>query len=323
MAAISGGWPLLGAVLYTAAFNHKQMALLYAPAFFAHLLGRSLQSAHPMRRVAALGLAVLATMLLLWWPFLRQPGPLAVAARLAPLGRGVFEDYVASFWCVTSPLVKWRQRFAAPVLARAAIALSLAGCAPAMAQQIMRPSRAGLLYAMLNCAFSAFLFGFQVHEKTILFPLLPAALLARRELRLLRVLGPLAALSMYPLLRFERLSAAYAVCIAAAVVILGGGPPGDGAADTTAPPELLSARSFTAWAAVAAVGGAALHAAYLWVPAPTWAPHAHALALSAFCAAHFGAAAVYANARQWQLPAEEEPRAAAGRVTRKAARKAA
>ena len=108
VAAIAHGQHVVGSILYTLSFNHKQMALFYAPAFFAHLLGRCLAARRPVLEVARLGAAVIGTMLLLWAPFLRDPGPLAVAARLAPIGRGVFEDFVASLWCVASLLSSWR-----------------------------------------------------------------------------------------------------------------------------------------------------------------------------------------------------------------------
>ncbi len=41
-AAIAAGWQLLGSFLFCAALNHKQMSLYFAPAFFAHLLGKCL-----------------------------------------------------------------------------------------------------------------------------------------------------------------------------------------------------------------------------------------------------------------------------------------
>ena len=321
VAAILRGHHALGSVLYTCAFNHKQMALFYAPAFFAHLLGRCLASPRPVARVARLGVAVIGTMLALWGPFLRDPGALAVALRLAPIKRGVYEDHVASLWCVTNPLFRWKTRFEAPALARAAATLSLAACVPCCAQQLLRPSRRGLLYAMLNTALAAFLLGFQVHEKSILLPLLPAALLAHDEPVLIRVLGALAAFSMFPLLRFERLGAAYAATLAAAAAALWQGPPetaesaaGRPAATRAQPaagqPGWLPAALFGAWPAVAVAGAAALHAAYA-VPAPAALPHLHALGVSAFSAANFAAAAAYANWRQWQLPADEPERAKA------------
>ena len=42
-AAVADGRHLLGSCLFCLALNHKQMALYFAPAFFAHLLGCALQ----------------------------------------------------------------------------------------------------------------------------------------------------------------------------------------------------------------------------------------------------------------------------------------
>ena len=42
-AATASGHDVLGAVLYSLSLNHKQMGLYFAPAFFAHMLGRCLQ----------------------------------------------------------------------------------------------------------------------------------------------------------------------------------------------------------------------------------------------------------------------------------------
>ena len=42
-AAVASGMDVLGSILFCLAMNHKQMAIFYAPAFFAHLLGRCLQ----------------------------------------------------------------------------------------------------------------------------------------------------------------------------------------------------------------------------------------------------------------------------------------
>ena len=147
-AAIGSGQDVLGSVLFCLSLNHKQMSMYYAPAFFAHLLGKCLQRRSMAGKVdpggflyalffysvgrlqacmssckeasqimcmqvgavARLGLAVAATFTVVWAPFLGAPGgALAVLQRLVPLRRGLFEDYVANFWCATSPLVKWKR----------------------------------------------------------------------------------------------------------------------------------------------------------------------------------------------------------------------
>lgn len=51
-AAIACDLQLLGSALYCLALNHKQMSLFYAPAFFGHLLGRSLQQPTWPRKVS-------------------------------------------------------------------------------------------------------------------------------------------------------------------------------------------------------------------------------------------------------------------------------
>jgi len=45
----------VGSVLFCLAISHKQMALYYAPAFFAHLLGKCLQERTKLGKVGVHG----------------------------------------------------------------------------------------------------------------------------------------------------------------------------------------------------------------------------------------------------------------------------
>lgn len=54
-----------------------------------------------------LAITVLACFAVVWAPFLGDPGQ--VLGRLVPLKRGLFEDYVANWWCASSLLVKWKR----------------------------------------------------------------------------------------------------------------------------------------------------------------------------------------------------------------------
>lgn len=66
--------------------------------------------------IAKLGLVVVATFALCWAPFLSSPSSaLQVLQRLIPVKRGLYEDYVANFWCVSSPVFKWRRVYSQQV----------------------------------------------------------------------------------------------------------------------------------------------------------------------------------------------------------------
>jgi alpha-1,3-glucosyltransferase len=54
---------------------------------------------------------------------------------------------------------------------------TLLAATPATWQQIRRPSKEGFVWCMANSAWAFFLFSFQAHEKSILLPLLPVAML--------------------------------------------------------------------------------------------------------------------------------------------------
>lgn len=65
---------------------------------------------------AKLGITVVLSFALLWLPYLRSKERFfGVLQRLAPLRRGLFEDYVANFWCVSSLIIKWKRLFSQQV----------------------------------------------------------------------------------------------------------------------------------------------------------------------------------------------------------------
>lgn len=124
-----------------------------------------------------------------------------------PFGRGLFEDKVANFWCASNVVMKWKKWAAQDILVKASATLTLLGFFPSVAVMAkaawdlnvwVKPTRTAeensnnkeyssssshttilplLPYALLNSSMSFFLFSFQVHEKTILLPLMPLMLL--------------------------------------------------------------------------------------------------------------------------------------------------
>lgn len=167
-AAVLANQDVLGSVLFCLALNHKQMALYFAPAFFATLLGKALRRPTITAKLAAiarLGATVIATFALVWAPFL-APDPsaaLPVLQRLAPVHRGLYEDYVANWWCVSGLAgIKWKRLLTQQQLVGVCTLTTALAFLPALVQQVLRPSQRGLLLCMANSAMAFFLFSYMV-----------------------------------------------------------------------------------------------------------------------------------------------------------------
>lgn len=160
-------------------------------------LPRSNLLLHRTRLFFSLAITTILTFAVLFLPFLNPASSiLDPITRIFPFNRGLFEDKVANAWCASDVLVKWRGRLSRESLVRLSAAVTAAGFLPAVlgllrSGYILRQSKnaAGeeeknkvessipmlplLPYALLTSSLSFFLFSFQVHEKTILVPLLP------------------------------------------------------------------------------------------------------------------------------------------------------
>ncbi|KAF9220297.1 hypothetical protein BS17DRAFT_787870 [Gyrodon lividus] len=247
---------LVGAVFFVLSLGFKQMALYYAPAVGAYLLGKCiyLGPVNGIRLFIWLALITVLSFIVLFSPFLPPFAPIlalgASISRIFPFARGLFEDKVANFWCFTNVTVlKWKRVFDGKetLLIRASAALTALGFLPAVAgllwgsyktrppslslsakervgtpitsmphpPTISTPTLPLLPYALLTTSMSFFLFSFQVHEKTILLPLLPLALLLSgatpgEEVFAWGALGNVVGVfSMWPLLKRDGLGVQY------------------------------------------------------------------------------------------------------------------
>ncbi|CAI4951660.1 AVN_HP_G0007090.mRNA.1.CDS.1 [Saccharomyces cerevisiae] len=86
---------------------------------------------------------------------------------------------------------------------------------PAMIMTLLHPKKHLLPYVLIACSMSFFLFSFQVHEKTILIPLLPITLLYSSTdwnvLSLVSWINNVALFTLWPLLKKDGLHLQYAV----------------------------------------------------------------------------------------------------------------
>ena len=208
---------LLSSVFFVAALSFKQMALYFAPAMSAYLLGVSITPRFQPGRLFGIAsvtvitfAAILAPLLLgavydsyrginaplptaepqlnplldlltpyinldaLYYPVLLQLTQ--VIHRIFPFARGIFEDKVANLWCCIHIVHKLHE-YPIPLLQRISLSATLMAILPACMIISLFPRRELLPWAMASSAWGFFLCSFQVHEKSVLLPLLPMTIL--------------------------------------------------------------------------------------------------------------------------------------------------
>jgi len=235
-------------VAFTLALNHKQMTLYYAPAFGVYLFGLCcvagpISWGYRVGLFVGLGLGVVGTMVGMWGPLVVDVGEtswregfsvsldrvLRIVWRVFPVHRGLYEDYVANFWCVSSMVYKWRVRWDRGALARLCLVGTLAASAPALVLGfvgVVRPgggdaggdgdgdgekktTRQSRIFPLMlaSVSLSFYLFAFQVHEKSILMAATAVALVG--DGKVAGRVQSIAMMTMYPLLKKDGLVVAY------------------------------------------------------------------------------------------------------------------
>lgn len=205
---------LMASFFFVLSIGFKQMALYYAPAIFAYLLGSCVfPKINPMRLVY-IGTVTIGTFVLIITPLFISGGlPVLQQAliRVFPFNRGLWEDKVANFWCALNTFVKLKNIYTSSELQRFSLIFTLGGIAPGMLITFFYPKKTLLPWSFAVSAWAFFLFSFQVHEKSVLLPLMPTTLLLsttndRLTLDLVMWINNVAMFSMYPLLSREGLT---------------------------------------------------------------------------------------------------------------------
>ncbi|KAI9620392.1 hypothetical protein H4Q26_013604 [Puccinia striiformis f. sp. tritici PST-130] len=184
------GRDLLGAALFVCSMAFKQMALYYSPAIFAYLFGKCLYLGHPNGTKLFIKLAIvsISTILVLFEPFIFNndfPNQiLQVITRIFPLGRGLFEDKVGIFVSIIPGILliiigSWKLN---PSSSSSKTVKLQSTPLPPRRNEI--PKTIELLpLALYNSSIGFYLFSFQVHEKSILLPVLPLLLILSQHHR--------------------------------------------------------------------------------------------------------------------------------------------
>ncbi|KAL9002190.1 MAG: hypothetical protein Q9188_004870 [Gyalolechia gomerana] len=216
ISSMLAGRALWGCVFFVAALCYKQMALYYAPAIFAYLVGICV-SPHPnMSRFLAIGLVTIFSFAACFAPLLlgslydyyrgvtaftaeETPLPPLLAHapitlnehswyyplllqlaqsihRIFPFARGLFEDKVANMWCAIHTAHKLNN-YPLGQMQRISTVVTLISILPSTMTISLFPRAELLPWAMASTAWGFYLCSFQVHEKSVLLPLLPMTIL--------------------------------------------------------------------------------------------------------------------------------------------------
>ncbi|BCS22777.1 dolichyl-P-Glc:Man(9)GlcNAc(2)-PP-dolichol alpha-1,3-glucosyltransferase ALG6 [Aspergillus puulaauensis] len=210
--AIMAGRMLWACIFFVGALGFKQMALYYAPVMFAFLLGVCIFPRPRIVRLLSISVVTVAAFIVLFLPLIHgttstearenlqsTPEPPLLQAlplrldsdsslyplifqltqiihRIFPFSRGLFEDKVANAWCAVHTFYKLH-RFEPELLKRVSLGATLASILIPCAIIFRHPRASILLPAFATVGWGFFLFSFQVHEKSVLLPLLPMTLL--------------------------------------------------------------------------------------------------------------------------------------------------
>lgn len=260
----------------------KHMALYFAPAFGVVLLARNLRRpAFGVGRIALLGCAVLLSVAVVLWPLRDDVGQ--VVARMFPVGRGLFEDKVANVWCAISPVVKLKMLNTPDQLFKFSAFVTLLSIVPSVALLAHSPTRVMFKLSLASVSLCAFLFGFQVHEKSILMPLLPLSLLWPLHPVLATWSAALACFSMFPLLLRDGLALAYTSCMLA----------------------LLGVGRWSVLTVASLLPVAAIHAVWALVPPPSSLPYLYEQLCVSYSFVCFVAVLLVLHVLQWQQVDDE------------------
>jgi alpha-1,3-glucosyltransferase len=99
-------------LLFTIAIHSKQMAVYYALAFFAGLIGNVMRDYRGNRakivgEIVKFGFIVLIVSLIIWLPFIVTGSAHLVLEAIFPVHRGLYQLKVQNFWCISDVFMKW------------------------------------------------------------------------------------------------------------------------------------------------------------------------------------------------------------------------
>lgn len=280
---VSQGKNVLAAFAFSAALNFKQMELYHAIPMFFYLLascqpkGSSLST--QLKNLAYIAAATVATFGLVWYPFLQIHDGLLqqVISRVFPFNRGIFEDYVANFWCTLNVVFKIRQVVNPTSIGSYCLLLTALFSFPSGLHLYFKNNIRNLHLCLINVSLAFFLFSYHVHEKSILLVTLPVSIASPYFPLTAFWFLSISHFSMLPLYAKDDLIIP-AVAVLALYCVL---------ANSSLKLETPRSIEFKCFGGISAVGCIVLALLFLTCPNPAAYPYFWTLLISVWSFAHF------------------------------------
>lgn len=252
---------VLASIWFMGSILFKQMSLYYAPFIFFYILSKLFTNKYSNKKtkkfekllktlksfhfidLILLSLTIFITVVVILSPFILAPIfnneisiiPTLVRQiliRMFPFQRGLFEDKVANFWCTSNLVIKYNTVFNPDQLQKLSLLLTVLAILPPCLMIFFKnitkfnnPPQL-IIYGFSAAAWGFYLFSFQVHEKTVLVPLIPTSLLFvlndHDTISVIQWINNIATFSLYPLLKKDELTLQYGVLLVLINWLIGG-----------------------------------------------------------------------------------------------------
>lgn len=115
-------------------------------------------------RILLLLIVFIVALYILWYPLIQamtlQKAVEAIFTRIFPIRRGIFEDKVASFWCVLHNLYKINSLWDRPKQVAITSIVTLGLCVPSCFLLLKKPSNYMFILTLFTVSMIFFLFSF-------------------------------------------------------------------------------------------------------------------------------------------------------------------
>ena len=202
---------ILAIIFYSFCVNFKQMGLYYAIPFPLYVIKKLFFGNNNNNIIISIiyiiiyGIITSITNIIIYLPWLKAQKIQDVFSRIFPVHRGIYEDKVATFWCVLNIFYKLNKHFDTNSLIKLSLLFTIFGCFIPIYVifKTKKLTKKICTQCFFVVSFAFYLFSFHVHEKTIIVPFLAYLINIPHMRNILPSFTLIGMFSLFPLLKRE------------------------------------------------------------------------------------------------------------------------